>query len=98
MILNFGHTFAHAIEAQNKYSKRINHGEAVIMGMMMATRFSYIKKLCSLDTLDQLKDIYDSNNLKYNIKKFFKKSEYKKIADYMMIDKKTTIKKSILFY
>ena len=93
MILNFGHTFAHAIEAQNKYSKRINHGEAVIMGMMMATRFSYIKKLCSLDTLNQLKDIYDSNNLKYNIKKFFKKSEYKKIADYMMIDKKNNDKK-----
>ena len=27
MLLNFGHTFAHAIELQNKYSKRINHGD-----------------------------------------------------------------------
>ena len=93
MILNFGHTFAHAIEAQNKYSKRINHGEAVIMGMMMAAKLSYLKKICSLDTLDELKDIYHSNNLNYDIKKFFKKSEYKQIARYMSSDKKNNDKK-----
>ena len=93
MILNFGHTFAHAIEAQNNYSKKINHGEAVIMGMMMATKFSYIKKLCSWKTLDTLKQIYKSNNLKYDIKKFFKKKEYNKIANYMSADKKNNDKK-----
>jgi len=92
-LLNFGHTFAHAIEAQNKYSKRINHGEAVIMGMMMATKFSYLKKICNLNTLNELKEIYDSNNLKYDIKKFFKKNEYQKIADYMSADKKNNDKK-----
>ena len=92
MILNFGHTFAHAIEAHNNYSKKINHGEAVIMGMMMATKLSYIKKLCSLSTLNQLKYIYDSNNLKYDIKKIFKKSEYNNIAKYMRADKKNNDK------
>ena len=93
MLLNFGHTFAHAIEAQNKYSKRINHGEAVIMGMMMATKVSYLKKICSLNTLNELKNIYDSNQLKYDIKKFFKKNEYKQIATYMTADKKNNDKK-----
>ena len=93
MMLNFGHTFAHAIEAQNKYSKRINHGEAVIMGMMMATKLSYQKKLCNLNTLNQVKSIYESNSLKYDIKKFFKKNEYKKIASYMSADKKNNDKK-----
>ena len=93
MILNFGHTFAHAIEAQNNFSKKINHGEAVIMGMMMATKLSYVKKLCSLNTLNQLKKIYNSNNLKYDIKKIFKKSEYDKIAEYMSADKKNNDKK-----
>jgi 3-dehydroquinate synthase len=93
MMLNFGHTFAHALEAQNKYSKRINHGEAVIMGMMMATKLSYLKKTCSLNTLNELKKIYHSNNLNYDIKKFFKKSEYKKIANYMSSDKKNNDKK-----
>ena len=93
MILNFGHTFAHAIEAQNNYSKRINHGEAVIMGMMIAAKLSYIKKLCSLNTLNELKQIYSSNNLKYDIKKYFKKNEYNKIIDYMSADKKNNDRK-----
>ena len=93
MILNFGHTFAHAIEAQNKYSKRINHGEAVIMGMMMAAKLSYYKKLCNLRTLEQLKEVYEANKLKYDIKKIFNKNEYKKIANYMTADKKNNDKK-----
>ena len=33
MILNFGHTFAHAIEVKNNYSKNITHGEAVLSGI-----------------------------------------------------------------
>ena len=48
MILNFGHTFAHGIEAANKYSGKINHGEAVLIGMILATRLSYVKKICSI--------------------------------------------------
>ena len=44
MTLNFGHTFAHAIEARHSYSKKINHGEAVLVGMMIAAKVSFIKK------------------------------------------------------
>jgi len=88
MILNFGHTFAHAIELQNNYSKKINHGEAVIMGMMMATKLSYQKKICNLKTLIQLKNIYKFNNLKHDVKKILKKSKYNKIVDSMIKDKK----------
>ena len=47
MILNFGHTFAHAIEVKNNYSKKITHGEAVLSGMILATKLSVIKKICS---------------------------------------------------
>ena len=36
-ILNFGHTFAHAYEATLKYSKKLNHGEAVILGIITAS-------------------------------------------------------------
>ena len=40
MILNFGHTLGHAIEAITGYSKFI-HGEAVAIGMIYAAKLSY---------------------------------------------------------
>ncbi len=39
-ILNFGHTFAHALETLSDYSE-LNHGEAVAIGMIMAARLSH---------------------------------------------------------
>ena len=47
MILNFGHTFAHAIEVKNNYSNNISHGEAVLSGMILATRLSNLLKICN---------------------------------------------------
>ena len=38
-LLNFGHTFAHAIEAEQGYGG-FNHGEAVAVGMVCAARLS----------------------------------------------------------
>ena len=38
-LLNFGHTFAHAIEAEQGYDG-FNHGEAVAVGMVLAARLS----------------------------------------------------------
>lgn len=38
MLLNFGHSFGHAIEKLGAYTRH-NHGEAVAMGMVLAARF-----------------------------------------------------------
>ena len=38
-VLNYGHTFAHVIENQTKYSTYL-HGEAVAIGMVMANRLA----------------------------------------------------------
>ncbi len=46
-ILNYGHTFAHAIEATAGYGAFL-HGEAVAIGMTMAARLA-----CSLGMVDQ---------------------------------------------
>ena len=43
-ILNFGHTFGHGFEGAKNFSKKINHGEAVILGMMVACELSNKKK------------------------------------------------------
>jgi 3-dehydroquinate synthase len=49
-ILNFGHTFGHAVELQ----KSVEHGFAVASGMELATWFSFEKGLISLDETDRI--------------------------------------------
>ena len=39
-LLNLGHTFGHALEAENGYSGELLHGEAVAIGMVLAARYS----------------------------------------------------------
>ena len=39
-LLNLGHTFGHALEAETGFSNRLLHGEAVALGMVLAARYS----------------------------------------------------------
>ncbi|WP_404481663.1 3-dehydroquinate synthase [Novosphingobium sp. BL-52-GroH] len=39
-LLNLGHTFGHALEAETGFSQRLLHGEAVALGMVLAARYS----------------------------------------------------------
>ena len=88
MILNFGHTFAHGIEAANNYSRKINHGEAVLVGMILATRLSFKKGICSHETLSRIENFYTKNNLLKNLSLFFSKKYLGKMIKFMSIDKK----------
>ena len=87
-ILNFGHTFAHAYEASLNYSKKLNHGEAVILGMKSALRFSNKNKILSLKDYNLIKKHLDYSFLPSNINKFFSKKDINKIISFMMKDKK----------
>ena len=88
MILNFGHTFAHAIEVKNNYSKNITHGEAVLAGMILATKLSIIKKVCTENILKNIKEIYESNNLNYTFTKYENLKEINKLTPFFKNDKK----------
>jgi len=52
-LLNFGHSFGHALEAESNYS-RFLHGEAVSIGMVTAARLSEIRGLCQTGTAKRL--------------------------------------------
>ncbi len=88
MILNFGHTFAHAIEVKNNYSKKITHGEAVLSGMILATKLSVIRKTCSIKTLNTIRNIYKENNLAYTYKKYSQLAAINELIPYLRNDKK----------
>jgi 3-dehydroquinate synthase len=45
-LLNLGHTFGHALEAEAGFSDRLLHGEAVAIGCALAFRFSAERGLC----------------------------------------------------
>ena len=93
MILNFGHTFAHAIEVKNNYSKKTTHGEAVLSGMMLAIKISLIKKICSVKTLNEIKKIYLENGLDYTYKKYSKRNMVESLIQFLKNDKKNNDEK-----
>jgi 3-dehydroquinate synthase len=47
IILNYGHTAGHAIEAASSYSGRYDHGESVAIGMAIAAQISLKLKMIS---------------------------------------------------
>jgi 3-dehydroquinate synthase len=56
MILNFGHTFGHAIEAKYGYG-RFNHGEAVAGGMRIAAKIGEILGITAKGTEERISNL-----------------------------------------
>ncbi len=53
-LLNLGHTFGHALEAETGFSDRLLHGEGVAAGMALAFRFSVARGLCDATDADRV--------------------------------------------
>ena len=92
-ILNFGHTFAHAYEASLNYSKKLNHGEAVILGMKTALNFSFANKLIKKNEYFSVINHISKSKLPSMISKFFKLKDLDKIISFMLKDKKNNSNK-----
>jgi 3-dehydroquinate synthetase len=92
-ILNFGHTFAHAYEATLGYSKKLNHGEAVILGIVTALKFSLNIKLIKIKEYNKIIKHIHELKLPSNIKAYFSNKNLNKILTFMIKDKKNITKK-----
>ena len=75
-LLNLGHTFAHAYEAETKYSKKLNHGEAVILGIKSAAKFSLSIKLLSEKKYFKIISHMNLLNLPNDLNFFFQEKKY----------------------
>ena len=84
-ILNFGHTFGHAIEAHNKY-KNISHGEAITLGMIIAAKISLFEGHIKSHQLDNIVNTIKSLKLNSDYKDY----NYEKLSKYLKVDKKVS--------
>ena len=84
-ILNLGHTFGHAIEAFKKY-KGITHGQAVIYGIQIIARISYLEGLIDQSKYKDLDNTIHSLELDTDFQKF----KYRDLKKFIMNDKKVT--------
>lgn len=85
--LNYGHTLGHAIESyslKNPNKKDLLHGEAVAIGIILATYIS--KEMYNLNN-ETLKDI-STSVLKHFSKQNFSKKDIEAIINLLMFDKK----------
>jgi 3-dehydroquinate synthase len=62
-LLNLGHTFGHALEAETGFSDRLLHGEAVAAGLALAFRFSARQGLCSAEDATRVSTHLDAAGL-----------------------------------
>ena len=92
-MLNFGHTFAHAYEATFGYSKKLNHGEAVILGVRSAIKFSLDQKLIEKIEYQSIISHIDKLKLPLNIQEYFSLNNLVKIISFMTKDKKNNADK-----
>ena len=92
-VLNLGHTFAHAYESTLNYSKKLNHGEAVIIGIKKAIKLSHHYNLLSKNKLEIItKHINKIDTIK-RLEKLFNKKQINKIIYFMKSDKKNKSEK-----
>ena len=85
-ILNFGHTFGHAIEKCQNYLG-LKHGEAVGIGMTQAINFSHFLSMITSQQAQEFKDFICSFNISIEFPNDIDKSEY---LNAMLIDKKNS--------
>lgn len=82
--LNFGHSFAHALEAHTGYT-RFLHGEAVAIGMIVAARLSEARGLLAPDLADRLAGIQRSLGLPVSVPADLEPAA---LFEHMRLDKK----------
>jgi 3-dehydroquinate synthase len=87
-LLNLGHTFGHALEADTGYSDRLLHGEAVATGMVLAFRYSVRRGHCPSDHAERVSAVLDKAGLPVTLAAAGVTATGSVLVEHMLHDKK----------
>jgi 3-dehydroquinate synthase len=87
-LLNLGHTFGHALEAETGFSDRLLHGEGVALGMVLAARYSARRGMISESEAELVAQAIADVGLPSEISALQLACDGRKLADHMLHDKK----------
>ena len=87
-LLNLGHTFGHALEAETGFSDRLLHGEGVALGMVLAARYSARRGEMTSDDAERVTRAMDSVGLPSEVSALGLDCDGRTLADHMFHDKK----------
>ena len=87
-LLNLGHTFGHAFEAETGFSSKLLHGEAVALGIIMAFKFSTELGLCSAKETEKVITYFTKIGLPTDPRKYLPELNIDALIGHMKSDKK----------
>lgn len=87
-LLNLGHTFGHALEAETGFSDRLLHGEAVAAGMALAFAFSAERGLCPQEDARRVAAHLRAVGLPHDLRSAGIEASGARLVDHMRHDKK----------
>lgn len=87
-LLNLGHTFGHALEAETGFSDRLLHGEAVALGMVLAARYSARRGELSQAEAERTASAIAAAGLPSEIGTLGMDCDGRRLVDHMLHDKK----------
>jgi 3-dehydroquinate synthase len=87
-LLNLGHTFGHALEAETGFSNRLLHGEAVALGMVLAARYSARRGEISAGNAERVQVAIAATGLPASVSALGLTCDGAALVDHMRHDKK----------
>ena len=87
-LLNLGHTFGHALEAETGFSHRLLHGEGVALGMVLAARYSARLGLISAADAERVAAHLRAVGMKAELSELGLAADGKALVAHMLHDKK----------
>ena len=87
-LLNLGHTFGHAFEANRNFKGDIAHGEAVLLGITSAINFALIENILKTKDHKIIEAHINKTGFRKKLRKLFNKKDINSLIGYMKNDKK----------